>query len=953
MHNGQLHADQCSHTHYFICKRALTDTNVGSTPPSPIWPTSATSNPSDADSGTSSSPNSLMATSTSLASTVPNRSPSTTPSVSSTELRWTSTSYPSTNPQQSQVTTGIPSATSSLVSTKETPNPYSTASTASSTSSPISPSKEPLTTTATTPNPSRSTTPVNTIDTSPSSTTTRSSSTISPTSQQSSTGAIPITSELPSPATTDEVGLTVSSTPQTSYGPTLIKTTPRSTTGIASTLTNQWTSSPADEKTSSATQHISTSLPPSTETLIESTTASTTVPKLPWTSTSYLSTNPQQSQVTTSILFATSPLVSTKETTNPYSTASTASSTSSPISPSKEPLTTTATTPNPSRSTTPVNTIDTSPSSTTTRSSSTISPTSQQSSTGAIPITSELPSPATTDEVGPTVSSTPQTSYWPTLIKTTPRSTTGIASTLTNQWTSSPADEKTSSATQHISTSLPPSTETLIESTTASTTVPKRNDHKALREANRKIDRRSRELIGKCSNENSIETMGNLSQSESLDCSVCATNVTGTPSTNERRASFGLPGAALSLPCRALAGKTAALAVVLATKLTDMSSAPPITNDTGLDTSRADDIIQVTDAVSISLAARDTDMGSFDFHDNPIELELLHNQVVPENATRACVFWKILDDETFAGVWSGEGCSVTNEGANLTNSTTCSCDHLTNFAVLMQLDPNAVPIPKADEKALTILSILGGSLSILCLTLMLVIYALLGMYKTERGMVHTNLCVALLISQLVFLTGIDAVSNATGCRVAAVLLHYFLLASFSWMLVEGALLFASAKFVFHRQVRPWKLMLPGWGVPAVVVAITFAAAAKDYGSKEKCWLMGNTTWAFIAPVIFVVAVNLISLIFVLESLVKLKVVKSRTEFDKIRVVVRALLIVQPLMGYTWLFGLGVNAADGVNLIFYYLFVILNSSQGVLVFFLYCLNTEEVSSYQYTINISKI
>ncbi|XP_038052348.1 latrophilin-like protein LAT-2 [Patiria miniata] len=336
----------------------------------------------------------------------------------------------------------------------------------------------------------------------------------------------------------------------------------------------------------------------------------------------------------------------------------------------------------------------------------------------------------------------------------------------------------------------------------------------------------------------------------------------------------------------------------------------------------------------------------------------------------ACVFWKILDkienqylslgilqswvyfcficiidysvsNETFAGVWSGEGCSVTNEGANLTNSTTCSCDHLTNFAVLMQLDTNAVPIPKADEKALTILSILGGSLSILCLTLMLVIYALFGMYKTERGMVHTNLCVALLISQLVFLTGIDAVSDTTGCRVAAVLLHYFLLASFSWMLVEGALLVVSAKFVFHRRLRPWKLMLPGWGVPAVVVAITFAVAAEDYGSKEKCWLIGQTTWAFIAPVIFVVAVNLIFLIFVLESLVKLKIVKSRTEFDKIRVVVRALLIVLPLMGYTWLFGLGVNAADGVNLIFYYLFVILNSSQGVLVFFLYCLNTEEV------------
>ncbi|XP_022104503.1 adhesion G protein-coupled receptor L3-like [Acanthaster planci] len=451
-------------------------------------------------------------------------------------------------------------------------------------------------------------------------------------------------------------------------------------------------------------------------------------------------------------------------------------------------------------------------------------------------------------------------------------------------------------------------------------------------DVNKDIDDRAHELIEQCDKKTSRKRGNlNVSNTESLNCSVCSL----ASKIGRHLTKVGPRGFLLSLPCKALNGRTAAVAVVLSSDLAnDSSSAPQFSNDTGLDVSH--DVILATDVVSIILALQDTGDESFSFQDNPVEFELLHNHVITGNAKRVCTFWKIFDDETYEGVWSSQGCTVVKESAN---STTCSCNHLTNFAVLIQL--NEEPLPPDDEKALNILSILGGSLSIICLAFMLVIYAVLKMYKTERGMVHANLSVALLMSQLIFLTGIDAhVSNRTACKAVAVLLHYLLLAMFSWMLIEGILLYVSAKFAFHR-VRRWQFLLLGWGSPVPVVLISLASAFDSYGTDENCWLNGASKWAFIAPVIFVMMVNVVFLIYTLAALLKLQVLKSKTEVAKIKVFTRALLIVQPVMGFAWLFGLGLNTAEDSKLFFYYLFVILNSSQGVFIFFLYCLNTDEV------------
>ena len=60
-----------------------------------------------------------------------------------------------------------------------------------------------------------------------------------------------------------------------------------------------------------------------------------------------------------------------------------------------------------------------------------------------------------------------------------------------------------------------------------------------------------------------------------------------------------------------------------------------------------------------------------------------------------------------------------------------------------------------------------------------------------------------------------------------------------------------------------------------------------------------------------------------------------------RTSLKGTVILTPLLGTTWLFGL--FAFNDSTIVFQYLFVIFNSLQGVFMFVIYCLLNEEVQS----------
>lgn len=71
----------------------------------------------------------------------------------------------------------------------------------------------------------------------------------------------------------------------------------------------------------------------------------------------------------------------------------------------------------------------------------------------------------------------------------------------------------------------------------------------------------------------------------------------------------------------------------------------------------------------------------------------------------------------FYSAWSEEGCRV--EGTNATH-TVCECDHLTNFAILM--DVHMTSLSARHQTALQIITYVGCSISIICLILAIITF---------------------------------------------------------------------------------------------------------------------------------------------------------------------------------------------------------------------------------------
>ena len=72
-----------------------------------------------------------------------------------------------------------------------------------------------------------------------------------------------------------------------------------------------------------------------------------------------------------------------------------------------------------------------------------------------------------------------------------------------------------------------------------------------------------------------------------------------------------------------------------------------------------------------------------------------------------------------------------------------------------------------------------------------------------RNYIHIQLCVSLGIAQIIFVAGIQPQLGEeqlvpVGCRLVAVLLHYWFLVSFMWMLMEGVVLYVALVRVFIK-----------------------------------------------------------------------------------------------------------------------------------------------------------
>uniref|UniRef100_A0A3B3BIP4 Adhesion G protein-coupled receptor L1a n=1 Tax=Oryzias melastigma TaxID=30732 RepID=A0A3B3BIP4_ORYME len=318
------------------------------------------------------------------------------------------------------------------------------------------------------------------------------------------------------------------------------------------------------------------------------------------------------------------------------------------------------------------------------------------------------------------------------------------------------------------------------------------------------------------------------------------------------------------------------------------------------------------------------------FLTEPVVFTLKHLQM--ENYhTPNCSFWNY-SERTMTGQWSSQGCRLL--GTNSTH-TTCSCSHLTNFAVLMA---HHEPEGRMHELILFVITWVGIVISLVCLAICISTFCFLRGLQTDRNTIHKNLCINLFIAELLFLIGIDKTEYHIACPIFAGLLHFFFLAAFSWMCLEGVQLYLMLVEVFESEYSRKKYYyLCGYCFPALVVGISAAIDYRSYGTKKACWLRVDNyfIWSFIGPVSFVIMLNLIFLLITLHKMIRnssaLKPDSSR--LDNIKSWALGGIALLFLLGLTWAFGLLFINENTV--IMAYLFTTFNAFQGMFIFIFHC------------------
>ncbi|XP_034881011.1 adhesion G-protein coupled receptor G1 [Mirounga angustirostris] len=325
----------------------------------------------------------------------------------------------------------------------------------------------------------------------------------------------------------------------------------------------------------------------------------------------------------------------------------------------------------------------------------------------------------------------------------------------------------------------------------------------------------------------------------------------------------------------------------------------------------------------------------------PVVLTFQH-QPQPKNVTLQCVFW--VEDPTLSspGSWSDAGC----ETIGRETQTSCLCNHLTYFAVLMA---PSVEVDAVHKHYLTVVSYVGCVISALACVLTIAAYLCHRRKPRDYTIkVHMNLLLAVflldvsfLLSEPVALTGSEA-----GCRASAIFLHFSLLACLSWMGLEGYNLYRLVVEVFGTYVPGYllKLSIMGWGFPIFLVMLVAVVDVNTYGPiilavqrtpgsviyPSMCWIRDSL-------VSHVTNLGLFSLVFLFNTAMLgtmvVQILRLRPHAQKWPHVL-TLLGLSLVLGLPWALIFFSFASGTFQLVVLYFFSIITSFQGFFIF-LWC------------------
>ncbi|KAG9467805.1 hypothetical protein GDO78_014263, partial [Eleutherodactylus coqui] len=319
---------------------------------------------------------------------------------------------------------------------------------------------------------------------------------------------------------------------------------------------------------------------------------------------------------------------------------------------------------------------------------------------------------------------------------------------------------------------------------------------------------------------------------------------------------------------------------------------------------------------------------------SPVSFDLQHLMAVKPFHDLRCVFWDIKKE-----FWSTHGCRT--EQLDGQNRTHCICTHLSTFAVIMA--PTKIQV----DVGLKLLSVIGLSLSLVCLCLSFLTFILCRSLRSAHTSVLTVLCGCLFLGQLLVLVGLQQTSNKILCSVIAGSLKFFFLCAFCWMSLESILLFLTVRNLqalnymnSQRSHFPY-VCLVGFGIPSIIIIVSASLHPDMYGEETHCWLKIDYVWSFLGPVCMFIVVNFILLALTFWLLrKKLSSLNSNVSTLKhTRLLTFKAFSQLFILGCTWIIGFFQFGSGSI--IASYIFTICNSLQGVYLFIVHCLLNHQV------------
>ncbi|PFX28381.1 putative G-protein coupled receptor 125 [Stylophora pistillata] len=282
---------------------------------------------------------------------------------------------------------------------------------------------------------------------------------------------------------------------------------------------------------------------------------------------------------------------------------------------------------------------------------------------------------------------------------------------------------------------------------------------------------------------------------------------------------------------------------------------PELTNSSGVQTSRE---------VSSTVMSAQFEGIQLTNLSHPIIMEFKNHQSGEEPTP---VYW---DHGGNDGLGSWEKNADCNQVSSRGNYTITKCSQLSSrdyFAVMMTIKKPVVSATSEDDEwnavpfSIEIVVFVGAGISVLLLLATLIAYALIRdlRYDRDDAAMLMNQCLALIVPIVVFVTGINHVTNVLVCRSVGIMLHYFLLSSLLWIGCSGVCL--------HRLIRTavepeeynpvLRYYMISWGIPLIICGITTAGNLDNYNVEDYCWLRRHPFYGgFVGPACLIVLIDL-------------------------------------------------------------------------------------------------